>query len=225
MIQMNADFQEAIKALSGTLKQLLSAAKIVRDRQADTLSDHVTDLAECFLKQFHYITATVSDWHVYVKSGSSAPLSDEFIASITDLALKTEDFTQTTNVLCEKITVLASTKTTRWKRKVAARTQRTEEEELAPDDPLNELPLASSAQVLEALEKLQQAIIKTFQFSVEFGLGKLYWSSQPERDRTTQAGATDMNSDCLPLNPFMVDVEAITVMAVTLRQQVIWRDW
>jgi hypothetical protein len=75
MIQMNNAFQGAIKALSEVLEQLLSAAKIVHGNHTDTLSDHIRNLAECFLKQFHYIEPAVDDWHAYVKCSFSGPLS------------------------------------------------------------------------------------------------------------------------------------------------------
>jgi hypothetical protein len=221
MIQMNDAFQEAIKALSETLRQLFSAAKIVHGNHADTLSDHVRDLAKCFLKQFRYIAAGVDDWLAYVKSGSSGPLSAGFVANIKEVALQAQDFSPNANVLCEKIALLVSTRSTMWKRRAAAQKRR--EEELGADNPSNELPLPTSAQVLEVIDKLQEAISKTFQFSLEFGLGKVYWSFQLETNnlKTTQASVAGVNSNCLQLNPFMVDVEDITVTAMALKRQVI----
>jgi hypothetical protein len=220
MIQMNDAFQEAIKALSEALEQLLSAAKIVHGNHTDTLSDHVRNLAECFLKQFRYIEPAVDDWHAYVKCGFSGPLSPGFVANITSVTHNVEDFSRNTYVLCEKITLLASTKISMRRRMAAAGKRRKEEKELGADDPLNELTLATSAQVLEVFDKVQEAISKTFQFSLEFGLGNAYWSPQPEMNKTTQAGTADVNSKCHPLNPFIVDAELIIATAVTLKQQI-----
>jgi hypothetical protein len=220
MTRMNDAFREAIKALSETLKQLLSAAKIVHGNHADTLSDHVRDLAKCFLKQFRYIATAVDDWRAYVKSGSSAALNPGFIVNIKEVALQVQDFSRNAKALCDEIAHLTS-KETSWRKRRAAAGKREEEEELGAGDPLSELPLATSAQVIEVIDKLQEAINKTFHFSLEFGLGYTYRSFQGQADMQTQAGAAFTNPDHLPLNPFVVDVEVITVMAVTLGRQVI----
>jgi hypothetical protein len=230
MVQMNDAFREGIKPLSETLKQLLSVAKILHGCHADALSDHVRDLAEGFLKMFRYIATAVNDWRIYVKYSPCAPLSPGFVAKITSIMRQVEDFSRKANMLCEKITLLASTETSKWKSRAATGKRRKEEEGLGTNDPSNELPLATSAQVLEVLEKLLEAISKTFQFSLEFGLG-LYWNSQLQANTTTLAGAADVNpfmvdseevnSNCLPVNPFTIDVDVITVTAVMLKQQVI----
>jgi hypothetical protein len=197
MVQMNDAFQEGIKPLSETLKQLLSVAKILHGCHADALSDHVRDLAECFLKQFCYITTAVNDWRIYVKYSPSTPLSPGFVAKITSIMRRV--LSRNANMLCEKITLLASTETSKWKSRAATGKRRKEEEGLGANDPSNELPLATSTQVLEVLEKLLEAISKTFQFLLEFGLG-LYWNSQLQVNTTTLAGTADVN-------PFMVDEE------------------
>jgi hypothetical protein len=85
-----------------------------------------------------------------------------FVANITSIMHNVKDFSQNMYMLCEKITLLASTKISMWRCMAATGKRRKEEKELGADDPLNKLPLATSAQVLEVIDKVHEAISKHF---------------------------------------------------------------
>jgi hypothetical protein len=201
MIQMNHAFQEAIKALSETLKQLLSAAKIIHGMNMDRhFKDHVRDLAKCFLAQLRYVETAVCDLCAYVKSGSPGLLTPGLFVYNTEVAQNVRGFTTNTSLLCIEIKYLARMKISRCASMPAVWKRKKEQKRLCADDPLTKLPLASSDQVIKVLNKLEHAIKETCQFSIALGLGQWLGTYTP-----TLAGA---------------DVEVITVTAETMKLQV-----